>query len=122
MESIRCHRHFFTVMIFPKKYHTNTRGRSGAQRIPDSRKGMVIGMAEKIKENRFAVLLLLTGAVYFFLKVITPLTAPVLTAMLFVTIFGPLLQKMQKKLKIHRQIGTLLLLLLAGGRIGRAHV
>ena len=118
MESIRCHRHFFTVMIFPKKYHTNTRGRSGAQRIPDSRKGMVIGMAEKIKENRFAVLLLLTGAVYFFLKVITPLTAPVLTAMLFVTIFGPLLQKMQKKLKIHRQIGTLLLLLLAGGILG----
>ena len=70
-------------------------------------------MAEKIKENRFVVLLLLTGAVYFFLKVITPLTAPVLTAMLFVTIFGPLLQKMQRKLKIHRQIGTLLLLLLA---------
>lgn len=78
-------------------------------------KGMVIRMAEKIKENRMLTLLLLTGAVYFFLKVITPLTAPVLAAMLFVTIFGPLLQKMQKKLKIHRQIGTLLLLLLACG-------
>lgn len=72
-------------------------------------------MVEKIKENRFVILLLLTGAVYFFLKVITPLTAPVLTAMLFVTIFGPLLQKMQKRLKLHRQIGALLLLLLAGG-------
>ena len=72
-------------------------------------------MMEKIRENRFVTLLLLTGAVYFFLKFITPLTAPVLAAMLFVTIFGPLLQKLQKKLKIHRQIGTLLLLLLACG-------
>ena len=75
-------------------------------------------MMEKIRENRFVTLLLLTGAVYFFLKVITPLTAPVLAAMLFVTIFGPLLQKMQKKLKLHRQIGTLLLLLLACGVFG----
>ncbi len=72
-------------------------------------------MIEKIKENRLLMLLLLTGAVYFFLKVIAPLTAPVLTAILFVTIFGSFLQKMQKKLKIHRQIGALLLLILAGG-------
>lgn len=72
-------------------------------------------MAEKIKENRLITLLLLTGAVYFFLKCIAPLTAPVLTAMLFVTIFGPLLLKMQKKLRIHRQIGAILLLLLACG-------
>lgn len=72
-------------------------------------------MAEKIKENRALLLLLLTGAVYLFLKVIAPLTAPVLAAILFVTIFGPLLQKLQKRLRIHRQIGALLLLLLAGG-------
>lgn len=70
-------------------------------------------MVEKLKENRLATLLLLTGAVYFFLKVIVPLTAPVLIAMLFVTIFGPLLQKMQSKLKIHRQAGAVLLLLVA---------
>lgn len=70
-------------------------------------------MAEKIKENKLLVLLLITGAVYFFLKWIVPLTAPVLTAMLFVTIFGPLLQKMQAKLKVHRQVGAVLLLLLA---------
>jgi len=70
-------------------------------------------MAEKIKKNRLAVLLLLTGAVYFFLKVIAPLTSPVLTAMLFVTIFGSLLQKMQGRLKIPRQAGALLLLLAA---------
>ncbi len=70
-------------------------------------------MAEKIKNNRGILLLLLTGGVYFFLKVIAPLTSPVLAAMLFVTIFGPLLQKMQSKLKIHRQMGALLLLLFA---------
>lgn len=72
-------------------------------------------MVEKIKENRLVALLLTSGAVYFFLKFIAPLTAPVLTAMLFVTIFGPLLQKMQKKLRIHRQIGAVLLLLVACG-------
>lgn len=70
-------------------------------------------MVEKLKNNKVAILLLLTGAVYFFLKVLVPLTAPVLVAMLFVTIFGPLLQKMQAKLKVHRQVGAVLLLLLA---------
>ena len=59
------------------------------------------------------ILLLLTGAVYFFLKYITPLVAPVLIAMLFVTIFGPTLKKMQEKLHIHRQIGAIVLLLIA---------
>lgn len=58
-------------------------------------------------------LLLLTGAVYFFLKVIVPYTAPILTAMLFVTIFGPLLQKVQSRLGLHRQVGAVLLLLFA---------
>lgn len=70
---------------------------------------------EKIKDNKLVVLFLLTGAVYFFLKVIAPLAAPVLMATLFVTIFGPLLQKMQSKMKIHRQVGAVLLLLLALG-------
>lgn len=75
-------------------------------------------MVEKTRDNRLMILLLLTGAVYFFLKFITPLTAPVLIAMLFVTIFGPLLQKMQSKLRIHRQVGAVLLLLLACGILG----
>lgn len=70
-------------------------------------------MAEKLKENRLVILLLLTGAVYFFLRVIAPLSAPILLAMLFVTIFGPLLQKMQGRMKIHRQVGAVLLLLIA---------
>lgn len=75
-------------------------------------------MVEKIKENRILTLLLLTGAVYFFLKFLVPLTAPVLAAMLFVTIFGPLLQKMQSRLKIHRQVGAVLLLLAACAFLG----
>lgn len=75
-------------------------------------------MTEKIVKNKLARLLLLTGAVYFFLKIITPLTAPVLIAMLFVTIFGPLLQKMQSRLKVHRQVGAILILLLACGIVG----
>lgn len=75
-------------------------------------------MAEKIKENKLLVLFLLSGAVYFFLKIITPLTAPALIAMLFVTIFGPLLQKLQSKFRLHRQVGAVLLLLLACGLAG----
>ena len=33
-------------------------------------------MVSKIRENRLAMLFLLTGAVYFFLRVIAPLSAP----------------------------------------------
>ena len=71
------------------------------------------GMFEKIKNSKIGILLLLTGAVYFFLKYISPLVAPALVAMLFVTIFGPLLKKIQAKTHIHRQLGAVVLLLLA---------
>ncbi len=71
-------------------------------------------MIEQIKKSKVSILLLLIGAVYFFLKYISPLVAPVLVAMLFVTIFGPFLKKIQKKLHIHRQIGAIGLLLIAG--------
>lgn len=70
-------------------------------------------MLEKLRNNKAVILLLLTGAVYFFLEYITPLVAPVLIAMLFVTIFGPAMKKMQEKLHIHRQISAIGLLLLA---------
>ena len=70
--------------------------------------------SDKIREmfvsNRILLLLLLTGAVYFFLKFLSPLIGPVLLAMVFVTIFGPFLKKLQAKLHIHRQIGATLLL------------
>jgi len=72
------------------------------------------GMVDKLKENKIAVLVLLTGVVYFFLQYLVPLTAPVLVALLFLTIFGAFLKKMQEKLHIHRQIGAVLLLILAG--------
>ena len=70
-------------------------------------------MLEKLKNNKIVILFLLTGAVYFFLEYITPLIAPVLIAMLFVTIFGPTMKKMQEKMHIHRQIGAIALLLIA---------
>lgn len=71
-------------------------------------------MGEAFKKNKLWILLLLTGAVYFFLEYVAPLTAPVLIAMLFVTIFGPFLKKLQEKLHIHRQLGAVILLLVAG--------
>ncbi len=70
-------------------------------------------MTEKVKNSKIIILLLLTGAVYFFLKYLTPLISPVLTAMLFVTIFGPMMKKMQEKFHIHRQISAIVLLLWA---------
>ncbi len=72
-----------------------------------------IWKTEKCKRNQVWILLLLTGAVYFFLKYLTPLIAPILIALLFVTIFGPLLKKMQEKWHIHRQVGAIVLLSLA---------
>ncbi len=78
---------------------------------------METGMVEKCKKNKLLTLLFLIGVVYFFLKYITPLVAPVLVAMLFVTIFGPLLQKLQQRFHINRQIGAILLLVLFGAAI-----
>lgn len=70
-------------------------------------------MAEKWKDNKIITLLLIIGAVYFFLKFLTPLIAPILIAMLFVTMFGPTLKKMQAKFRIHRQVGAIILLVIA---------
>lgn len=68
---------------------------------------------EKIKNSKPIILLLIIGAVFLFLKYISPLIAPVLIAMLFVTIFGNTLKKIQDKFHIHRQIGAIVLLVLA---------
>lgn len=75
-------------------------------------------MLNEIKKNKWMILLLIIGAVYFFLKYIVPLTAPILVAMLFVTIFGSFLQKMEKKFRIHRQVGAVILLLLGSIVLG----
>lgn len=71
-------------------------------------------MWEKIRENKIITLLLVIAVVYFFLQYLTPLFSPILVAMLFVTIFGPFLKRLQK-LHIHRQLGAILLLLLGCG-------
>lgn len=70
---------------------------------------------EKVKKSKPIILLLIIGAVYFFLKFITPLVAPVLIAMLFVTIFGNTLKRWQDKFHIPRQLGAVILLVIAGG-------
>lgn len=70
-------------------------------------------MLDKIRHNRPLLLIVLTGVVWFFLEFISPLVCPILLAMLFVTIFGPLLQKMQEKLHVHRQIGAVILIFVA---------
>lgn len=70
-------------------------------------------MLEKIRYNRPLLLIVLTGVVWFFLEFISPLICPVLLAMLFVTIFGPLLQKIQERLHVHRQIGAVILMFIA---------
>lgn len=69
-------------------------------------------MGEKIRKNKIITLLVIIGVVYFFLEFLTPLVSPILIAMLFVTIFGPLLKRMQEKLHINRQVGSVVLLLL----------
>lgn len=72
-------------------------------------------MLEKIRESKILTLLLIVAVVYFFLQYLTPLFSPILTAMLFVTIFGPFLKSLQARLHIHRQLGAILLLVLGCG-------
>lgn len=63
--------------------------------------------------KKMIVLLSVTGAVYFFLQYLTPLLAPVLLAMLFVTIFGPMMKRMNRKLHFPRPLSAIVLLILA---------
>lgn len=72
-------------------------------------------MLEKIRQSKMLTLLLITAVVYFFLRYLTPLFSPILVAMLFVTIFGPFLKSLQARLRVHRQVGAILLLVLGFG-------
>ena len=63
--------------------------------------------------KKMIVLLAVSGAVYFFLQYLTPLLAPVLLAMLFVTIFGPVMKRMNRKLHFPRPLSAIVLLILA---------
>lgn len=68
---------------------------------------------KKIIGKKMIVLLLVTGAVYFFLQYLTPLSAPVLLAMLFVTIFGPRMKRMNQRLHFPRPLSAIVLLIVA---------
>lgn len=57
-------------------------------------------------------LLLLVGAVYFFLQYLSPLFGPFLLAILFVSIFGPVFLKLHQRLHFSRQLSAALFLLL----------
>jgi sporulation integral membrane protein YtvI len=65
----------------------------------------------KIRSSKAVLLVIIIGGVYLFLRYLAPVFSPVLIAMLFVTMFGTTLQKMQKKLFVPRQVGAFIILL-----------
>lgn len=72
-------------------------------------------MQEKRKwtDNKYMVLLLITGAVYFFLRYISPLVTPVIIAGMFLTLCYPTFDDIQKKTRIKKQyLASAILLLL----------
>ena len=71
-------------------------------------------MCEKNKwlQNKYTALLLISGAVYLFLRFISPLVTPVLIAGLFLTYFYPAFDDIQKKTRIKKQYLASALLLL----------
>ncbi len=71
-------------------------------------------MEKKWWNSREFRLLLAGGAVFLFLKFLVPVLAPGLCAMLFVTIFGPFMQRLQKKCGLPRRVSAVFLLLIVG--------
>lgn len=66
-------------------------------------------------DNKYMVLLLITGAVYFFLRYISPLVTPILIAGMFLTLCYPAFDDIQKKTRIKKQyLASAILLLLCG--------
>ena len=61
-------------------------------------------MREKIINNKFVILLLITGAVYFFLKFISPLVTPLLIAIIIVAVSVPFFDKIRKRIRIPRTL------------------
>ncbi|MGN1205316.1 MAG: AI-2E family transporter [Lachnospiraceae bacterium] len=72
-------------------------------------------MQRKWYEQKGMVLLLLTGAVYFFLRYLSPLLTPILAAGILLTLCYPAFDDLQKRTKIKKQYmaGALLILLCA---------
>lgn len=72
-------------------------------------------MRDKIINNKFVILLLITGAVYFFLKFISPLVTPLLIAIIIVAVSVPFFDKIRRKIRIPRTLlmGLLMLMVVA---------
>ncbi len=68
-------------------------------------------MREKISNNKIVILLLITGAVYFFLKFISPLVTPLLIAILIVAVSVPFFDKIRQRIRIPRTLLMGLLML-----------
>ena len=66
------------------------------------------------------MLLLISGAVYFFLKYLSPVLAPAIIAVLFLTMLYPTLDDMQKKLHIKKQFLAIFFIVLLGLVLGVA--
>ncbi len=64
--------------------------------------------------NKYIILLLIVGAVYFFLKYLSPLVAPLLIAVLFLTMFYPTLDDIQKRTHIKKQFLAVIFILFFG--------
>ena len=69
-------------------------------------------MSEKIGKNKIVILRLLVGAVYFFLRYLWPLTAPVLLAALLTYGLIPVIDRIRERLPLPRGFFMLLALLL----------
>jgi len=97
-----------------KKSHTNSRNNKSMFAVLEEED---IGMREKNKmlQNKYIVLLLITGAVYFFLRFISPLLTPVIIAGMFLTFCYPAFDDIQKKTKIKKQyLAGVILFLICG--------
>lgn len=75
-------------------------------------------MVDKWKNNKMVTLLLIIGVVYFFLRYLFPLFAPVIIAIMIVTLCNPLLSFMKKKMRIKKQYGMIGILFVAASLVG----
>ena len=65
--------------------------------------------------NKYTALLLITGAVYFFLRFISPLITPIVIAGMFLTFCYPTFDDIQKKTRIKKQyLASAILFLICG--------
>lgn len=71
-------------------------------------------MIEKVRENRTMLLLIIVAAVFLFLKYVSPLVAPALFALLFVSLCYPMFERVYKKTHIKHGIQATIFLLFLG--------